>query len=117
MAETRKGPRRGGFTLVEIMIVVATIAMLAVMAIPSYVRARSKAQESRCVNNLRQIDGAKNLWALEHGKSTGATVLDGDVNPYLRESMAEMEEPAGGNYQIDVIGVDPSCDIGGGHTL
>ncbi len=63
-----------GFTLVEIMIVVAIIGILAAIAIPNFMRARANAQQKACINNLRQIDGAINEWALETGQSTGATV-------------------------------------------
>ena len=64
-----KPSRATGFTLVEIMIVVAIIGLLATIAIPNFVRARLKAQQSACINNLRQIEGAKQTWALENRAS------------------------------------------------
>ena len=84
-------PRRGGFTLVEIMIVVAIIGLLSAMAIPSFARARDSSREKTCVNNLRQIDGAKDQYALENGLSTGdpaPAMVAGELMDYLRR-----EEP------------------------
>ena len=62
--------------MVEIMIVVAIIGLLAAIAIPNFIRARQKSQQNACINNLRQIDGAINEWALETGQTTGATVAN-----------------------------------------
>jgi prepilin-type N-terminal cleavage/methylation domain-containing protein len=80
--------RKSGFTLVEIMIVVAIIGLLAAIAIPNFVRARTTAQMNACINNLRQIDGAKQQWALEHQAVSTATPGDTDVQPYMGRGSA-----------------------------
>src|SRR5438270_14073890 len=65
--------RKAGFTLVEIMIVVAIIGLLAAIAIPNFVKARTTSQQNACINNLRQYDGAVQQWALENKKQSSDT--------------------------------------------
>ena len=100
--------KRSGFTLVEIMIVVAIIGLLAAIAIPSFIRARQNTQQSTCINNLRLIDGAKDQWALENGKSTDQAVEPANIAPYLKQGVPTCPIGAG-VYTISPVGTDPLC--------
>jgi len=77
--------RRGGFTLVEIMIVVAIIALLAAIAVPGFLRARKRSQASRIINDLRLIDSAVDQYAIETNKTSGSTVNVADWTNYLKK--------------------------------
>ena len=76
---------RGGFTLVEIMIVVAIIALLAAIAVPNFLRARKRSQATRILEDLRIIDSAIDQYAIENNKSGGASVVWNDVQGYLKK--------------------------------
>jgi prepilin-type N-terminal cleavage/methylation domain-containing protein len=77
--------RRAGFTLVEIMIVVAIIALLAAIAIPGFLRARKRSQASKILNDLRMIDSAVDQYAIETNRKTGDTVAITDWTNYLKK--------------------------------
>src|SRR5213080_4347736 len=77
--------KRGGFTLVEIMIVVAIIALLAAIAVPGFLRARKRSQASRIINDLRLIDSAVDQYAIETSKKSGDPVGVTDWTNYLKK--------------------------------
>ena len=77
--------KRGGFTLVEIMIVVAIIALLAAIAVPGFLRARKRSQASKIINDLRLIDSAVDQYAIETAKKTGDPVAVSDWTNYLKK--------------------------------
>src|SRR5207248_5806765 len=77
--------RRAGFTLVEIMIVVAIIALLAAIAVPGFLRARKRSQASRILNDLRMIDAAVDQYAIETNKKSNDVVGTADWTNYLKK--------------------------------
>ena len=106
--------RRKGFTLVEIMIVVAIIGLLAAIAIPNFVRARQKAQAEACIANLRQIEGATQIWAIDTGANDAVTPGWNDLTPnYVR---TEPKCPANGTYNLSAVNSRPTCSIGNSVT-
>ena len=110
--------RKSGFTLVEIMIVVAIIGLLAAIAIPNFVKARTASQRNACIANLKQIDGAKATWALENKKTVSDTPGDGDLfgaSLYIRE---KPDCPANGTYTLAAVDSKPTCSLSAeGHSL
>ena len=116
---TVKNRKKSGFTLVEIMIVVAIIGLLAAIAIPNFVRARTTSQKNACINNLRQLDGAVQQFALENKKAASDTVALTDCTPYLRNSVIC---PSGGtsisdSYAVSDCQTAPTCVSSGGGSV
>ena len=107
----KRTSRQSGFTLVEIMIVVAIIGLLASIAVPNFVKARTTAQMNACISNLRQIDGAVQQWALDTKQSDTANVTPQDVLPYLKNAVVC---PSGGktfadSYSLTTVQARPTC--------
>jgi len=104
-----------GFTLVEIMIVVAIIGLLAAIAIPNFVRAREQAQLNSILNNLRILEGAKDQWALENKKGTGQAVTIPDVGAYLKGGT--IRSVVGETYDPTSIGTNSTATLPGNIKL
>jgi len=115
MKKTMSHPEPG-FTLVEIMIVVAIIGLLSAMAISNFIKARATSQANACIGSLRQIDSAANLFALEQKRITGSPIINfpGDLTPYLKLNSGGSIPgcPAGGSYACPTVGVLPTCSLG-----
>ena len=108
--------RRGGFTLVEIMIVVAIIALLAAIAVPGFLRARKRSQASRILNDLRMIDAAVDQYAIETNRSTGLRWVIADWTNYSEEKFASSITPAtaflGSAYGAQTVDTIPQVPFG-----
>jgi prepilin-type N-terminal cleavage/methylation domain-containing protein len=109
--------RRGGFTLVEIMIVVAIIALLAAIAVPGFLRARKRSQATRILNDLRMIDSAVDQYAIETNRTTGAAVNTADWTNYLKKGSVlyntgkSVLNSAYGPQTVDTIPTVPTADL------
>ena len=109
-----RASKNSGFTLVEIMIVVAIIGLLAAIAIPNFVKARTTSQQNACINNLRQYDGAVQQWALENKKDSSATYTMTSIQPYIKlDSTGNLPScPAGGAYNPgSTVTNPPTCSL------
>jgi prepilin-type N-terminal cleavage/methylation domain-containing protein len=112
----RLNSKRGGFTLVEIMIVVAIIALLAAIAVPGFLRARKRSQASRILNDLRLIDAAVDQYAIETNRATGNVVGTADWANYLKKGSVLYNTQKSilgspyGNQAVDSIPSVPLAD-------
>lgn len=104
-----------GFTLVEIMIVVLIIGILLAIAVPNFIQARNTSRSRTCIANLRQIEAAKEQWAMENNQGAAATPVWADLTPtYMK---AQPACPSNGNYTIGNISTNPTCSTGAPHNL
>lgn len=103
---------RKGFTLVEIMIVMAVLGILAAIAIPNFMKARVSAKRSVCLANMKKIEQAKTLFALDEWLVTGEACTIGDIVPgYLKNNPRCPSDPAKGDYVVNPIGTRPACPV------
>ncbi len=112
--------KKRAFTLVEIMIVVLIIGILMAIAIPNFVKSRETSSRNACIENLRQIDHAKESYAMENNLPSGTTVQMSDltgINHYLKGPLTGPTCASGGSYTVDVVGTNPSCTLGGAPNL
>jgi prepilin-type N-terminal cleavage/methylation domain-containing protein len=117
---SNKSSGRAGFTLVEIMVVTTIIGLFVAIAIPNFIIARSNAQTKTCINNLRQIDSAKQQWAIEASPAPSTTPLSTDIQPYLGRGAGSItavvcpQDPAQSiltSYLIGGLGIPPTCAV------
>ena len=109
-----RASNKSGFTLVEIMIVVAIIGLLAAIAIPNFVRARTQSQMNACINNLRQMDGAVQQYALEQKLASTATYTMALIQPYVKLNTTGglPDCPANGTYSPgSTVTNPPVCSL------
>jgi len=110
--------RRRGFTLIEILIVVAVIGIILAVALPAFMKSRTQARKQVCIDNISQIESAKQQWGLENQKKDGDAPTTDDLvgsNKYIKRMP---ECPGGGTYDFQSIGTTTTCSqAADGHVL
>ena len=113
---TLRQKNQEAFTLIELLIVVAIFGIILSVALPAFNKTRLQARKKVCIENLSQIESAKQIWGVESGKTTGNVAAASDlVGPtlYLKR---QPSCPADGVYDFGAIGTPASCTVAG-HTL
>ncbi len=105
-----KSNKNSGFTLTEIVLVVAGIGLLAAIAIPNFVKARTTRWKNACVANLKQINGAKEQFALQNQLDVGVDISEEGVNGFLKNATTP-PCPGSGSYKYNVVGTVPTCSL------
>lgn len=110
--------RRGGFTLIEIMIVILIIAILLAIAIPNFLKGRERSRGATCRANLRMVVTAKEQWAMDNRKSGSDVPTAEDlVTSYIKGASGVMPEcPSNGTYSLGNVNTWPVCSIGTNET-
>lgn len=104
--------RQRGFTLVEVMIVVLVISILTSIAVPSFLRPRETSRRNGCIDNLKQIDSAKEQWAMDNRAASGAVVNMSDIaGVYMKTPVTGPVCGGGGSYTLNPVGTDPVCSL------
>ena len=113
----KRNKKSKGFTLVEIMIVVLIIGILLAIAVPNFIKARETSRTKTCLANLRQVESAKEQWAMEMKKGATDTPGWGDLVGAAGYLKAQPACPSGGAYTINDVATSPTCSTGGTHVL
>lgn len=105
--------KRRGFTLVEIMVVVFIIALLLGIAVPQWNRSRERTRRISCLTNLKSIDDAKSVIAIQEHLKNGDEVSEEELVPAFLKGNSFPDCPSGGDYTIQPIGEEPECSVHG----
>jgi prepilin-type N-terminal cleavage/methylation domain-containing protein len=116
-----KAGRKHGFTLVEIMIVVLIIGILMAIAVPNFIKARENSRRNSCIANLKQIDSAKEQYAMDQKLATGAAITMANLTDptlgYMKGALTGPTCASGGVYTVNVVGTPPTCSLAAAPNL